>query len=182
MPSLTISLFSWTNRRFAFGSVCYKCLLFSSRVSFRFIALNTKAASCSTHACIFFIASKVYDATFIGIGVVSVKTSFMFVVSSPRALCLVCCFCSRISISVSKDSPGRKKSCSSSATSVDYKSNCIGRIVISFLIFSSTVSLGLRSMLDGKSRAVWITFVWKKRVTDLLSVITSVGRVVSHRI
>ena len=92
MPSLTISLFSWTNRRFAFGSVCNKCLLFSSQMSFHFIALNTKVASCSTHACIFFIASKVYDATFIGLGVVSVKTSFLFVVFSPRALCLVCCF------------------------------------------------------------------------------------------
>ena len=82
------------------------------------------------------IAPKVYDDLFIGIGVVSLLDSFIFVVSSSRAFCLACSFCSRISSSNSIVSPGRKKICSSSATSVDCRFTRIGRVVISFLIFS----------------------------------------------
>ena len=138
MPALTISLFSWTRRRLALGQfvrgVCYIL-----HMSFRFIALNTKSASSSTlmrASC--FIATNVYDALFFGIGVVSLKDTFIFVVSSSRAFCCACSFCSIVSSSVSIVSSGRKKSCSSSATAVECKLTCIGRIVMSFLTFSST--------------------------------------------
>ena len=149
-----MSLFSWTRRRFAVGSVCKRCLSISSHISFLLIALNTRFESCSTLIrASSFMAPKVYDALFIGIGVVSFMASFIFVVSSSRAFCLACSFCERISSSVSIVSSGRKKSCSSSATSVDCKLTCIGRIVKSSRIFSSTHSSGLCSIRDRKSAA-----------------------------
>ena len=80
--------------------------------------------------------------------------SFIFVVSSSSAFCLACSFCRRIT-SVSIVSSGRKKSCSSSATSVDCRLTCIGQIVMSSLIFNSTLSLGLSSIRDRKSAAVF---------------------------
>ena len=152
---MTISLFSWTRRRLAVESVCRRYLSYSSHISFFLIALKTKSESCSTLIrASSFIAPEVYDALFIGIGVVSCMASFIFVVTSSRAVCLACSFCKSISSSVSIVSSGRKKSCSSSATSVDCRFIWIGRIVMSFLIFSSTLSLGLRSILDKKSAAV----------------------------
>ena len=156
MPSLTISLFSWTKRRLAVGSVCRRSLSYSSHISFLLIALKTRFESCSTLIRASpFIAPNVYDALFIGIGVVSLMADFIFVVSLLRAFCLACSFCKRISSSVSIVSSGRKKSCSSSATSVDCKLTCIGLIVMSSLMFSSTLSLGLRSIHDRKSTAVF---------------------------
>ena len=152
---MTISLFSWTRRRLAFGSVCSRCLSYSSQINFLLIVLKTKSESCSTlMRASSLIAPKVYDALLFGIGVVSMIDTFIFVVSSSRAFCLACSFCRRIS-SVSIVSSGRKKSCSSSATSVDCRFTCIGWVVISFRIFSSTFSLGLRSILDKKSAAVF---------------------------
>ena len=152
MPSLTISIISWTKKRLAVGSVCRRCLLYSSHIRFLLIGLKTRFESCSTLIrASSFIAPKVYNALFIGIGVVSCMASFIFVVISSRAFCLACSFCKRISSSVSIVSSGRKKNCSSSATSVDCKFTCFGRIVMSSLICSSTISLGLRSILDRKS-------------------------------
>ena len=123
----------------AFGSVCSGCLSYSSQINFLLIALKTKSESCSTlMRASSLIAPKVYEALFIGIGVVSLIDSFIFVVSSSRAFCLAGSFCRRISSSVSIVSSGRKNSCSSSATSVDCRFTCIGWIVIAFRIFSST--------------------------------------------
>ena len=104
---------------------------------------------------VFFIAPNVYDALFTGTGVVSRMAIFIFVVTSSSAACLTCSLGKRISSSVSIVSSGRKISCSSSATSVDCRFTWIGQIVMSFLIFSSTLSLGLRSILDRKSPAVF---------------------------
>ena len=166
MPSLTISLFSWTRRRLAVGSVCRRCLSYSSQISFLLIALKTKFESCSTlMRASSLIAPKVYEALFIGIGVVSCMAIFIFAGASSCAFYLACSFRSRISSSVSMVSSGRKNSCSSSATSVDWRLACIGRIVISSRIFSSTRSLGLRSILERKSAAVFCVpatcMIWK---------------------
>ena len=107
---MTISLFSCTKRRLAFGSVCSRCLSYSSQINFLLIALKTKSESCSTLMRAFsLIAPNVYDALFTGIGVVSLMDSFIFVVSSSRAFCLACSFCRRNSSSVSIVSSGRKK-------------------------------------------------------------------------
>ena len=101
---MTISLFSWTKRRLVFGSVCRRCLSYSSQITFLLSALKTKSESCLTlMRASSLIAPKVYDALFIGIGVVSLIDSFIFVVSSSRAFCLACFFCSRIS------SPGGRR-------------------------------------------------------------------------
>ena len=98
--SLTISLFSWTRRRFAFGSVCNMCLSYFSQMSFRFIALTSVSCSTLIRAS-FFLAPKVYDALFFGIGFVAVIASLILVVPSSRAFCLACSFWRRISSSVS---------------------------------------------------------------------------------
>ena len=120
---------------FAVGSVCRRCLSHSSQISFLLIVLKTRSDSYSTLIrASSFIAPKVYDALFIGIGVVSLMASFIFVVSSSHAFRLACSFCKSISSSVSIVSSGRKKNCSPSATSVDCKFVCIGRIVMSSLI------------------------------------------------
>ena len=166
MPSLTISLLSWTKRRFAVGSVCKRCLSCSSHISFLLMALKTRSESYSTLIrASSLIAPKVYDALFTGSGVVSFTPNFIFVVASSRAFCLACSFCTSISSSVSIVSSGRKKSCSLSATFVDCRLNCIGHIVMSFLILSSTLSLGLRLILDRKSAAVFCVpatcIMWK---------------------
>ena len=122
----------------AFGSVCRRCLSYSSQINFLLIALEIKSESCSTMMrASSLIAPKVYDALFIGIGVVSSIDNFIFVASASRAFCLACSFCRRISSSISIVYFGKKKSCSSSATSVDCRFTCIGWIVISFRIFSS---------------------------------------------
>ena len=127
-----MSLFSWTKRRFAVGSVCKRCWSYSSHISFLLIALKIRFESCSTLLrASSFMAPKVYDALFIGIRIVSFMANFSLVVSWSRAFCLACSFCKRISSSVSVVPTGRKKSCSSSATSVDCKFTCIGRIVLS---------------------------------------------------
>ena len=101
------------------------------------VVLKTKFESCSTlmHASSL-IAPKVYEALFIGIGVVSWMAFFIFTGASSCAFCLACSFRSRISSSASMVSSGRKNNCSSSATSVDWRLACIGRIVISSRIFS----------------------------------------------
>ena len=53
-------------------------------------ALKTKSESCSTlMRASSLIAPKLYDALFIGIGVVSLIDSFIFVISSSRAFCLL---------------------------------------------------------------------------------------------
>ena len=107
---MTISLFSCTKRRLAFGSVCSRCLSYSSQINFLLIALKTKSESCSTLMRAFsLIAPNVYDALFTGIGVVSLMDSFIFVVSSSRAFCLACSFCRRISSSVSIFPLGEKR-------------------------------------------------------------------------
>ena len=156
MPSLTISLFSWTRRRFAVGSGCKRCLSCSSPISFLLNALNTESESCTTPIrASSLISPKVYDALFIGIGVVYLIASFIFVVSSSRAFCLAFSFCIKTSYSVSIVSSGRKRSCFSSATSVHCRLAGIGRIVMSFLIFSSILSSWLRSILDRMSASVF---------------------------
>ena len=147
-------------------SVCRRCLSYSSHISFFLIVLKTGSESCSTlMRASSFIAPKVYDALFIGIGFVSLMASLILVESSSRAACLACSFCSSISSSVSMVSSGRKKSCSSSATSVDCRLTCMGHTVMSFPIFSSTLSLGLRSIRDRKSAAVFCVpatcMMWK---------------------
>ena len=120
-------------------------------INFLLIALITKSESCSALIrASSLIAPKVYDALFIGIGVVSLMDRFIFVVSSSRAFCLACYFCIRISSSVSIVSSGRKK-----AVLHLRRLLIVGRIVMSFLIFSSTLSLGLRSVLYKKSAAVF---------------------------
>ena len=66
-----------------------------------------------------FFAPMVNEALFIGLGAVSLIVNQNLVGSLSRAFCLACSFCSGISSSVSVVSFGRKKSSSSSATSVD---------------------------------------------------------------
>ena len=137
MPSLTISLFSWTKRRLSFGSICSRCLSYSSPISFHLIAWTTRSESCSTPIrASSLIAPKVYDALLIGIGAVSVMMILYFFDSSSRAFCLVCSFCNRISSSAWTGSTGMKKSCSSSATSADCRLTCFSRIVMSFRSFN----------------------------------------------
>ena len=102
LPFLTISLFSWKRRRFAVGSVCKRCLSYSSHISFLLIPSKSRSESCSTLiGASSFIAPKVYDALFIAIGFVSLMATFIFVVSASRAFCLACSFSKSISSSVS---------------------------------------------------------------------------------
>ena len=100
-----------------------------------------------------------YDALLIGIGAVSVKMSLIFLGSASVAFCLACSFYNRISSSVSSVKSGRKKSCSSSATSVDCRLICIGLIVMSSRSFNSIRSLGFRLILDRKSAAVFVSLL-----------------------
>ena len=72
----------------AFGSVCRRCLSYSSHINFLLIALKTKSESSSTlMRASSLIAPKLYDALFIRIGVVSLIDSFIFVAASSRAFC-----------------------------------------------------------------------------------------------
>ena len=147
MPSLTISLSSWTSRRFAFRSVCSRCLSYPS-YQFSFCFEDQIQVLFNSDACVFFYCPKLYNALFIGLGAVSLMVNLILVVSSSGAFCLACSFWSMTSSSVSIVSSGRKKSCSSSATSVDCRLTCIGRNVMSSLTLSSTRSLGFKSILD----------------------------------
>ena len=107
--SMTISLFSWTSCRSAFGSVWSRCLSYSWNINFCLIALKSKSVSYSTLMPVsYFIAPKVNDALFIGIGAVSLMVIQFFGYSSSRTSCKACFFCSSISTSVSIVSSGSK--------------------------------------------------------------------------
>ena len=89
----------------------------------------------------YFLAPKKYPALLIGFGAVS------FIINVIFDIFLFCLFLLHESSSVSIVASGRKKSCSSSATSVDCIFTFIGLIVISSRILSSTSFLGLNFKL-----------------------------------
>ena len=74
---------------------------------------------------------------------------------SSVARCLLSAFRARISCSDSSLSSGRKKSCSSSATSEDCRLTSTGDVSISPRIFNWTFSLGVSSSLERKSAAAF---------------------------
>ena len=86
-------------------------------------------------------------------------TSVTFVDSSlscsSRARRLLSSFRAKISCSDSSSSSGRKKSCSSSATSYDCRLTSIGDVRMSFRSLSCTFSFGVSSSLERKCAAVF---------------------------
>ena len=152
-----------------------------------------------------------YDVVFPSIFVISFKPVFKEAGSSLAihyfSFCWGCSFRSTVFFSDSSLlSAGFKKNCSSSATFEEGVVTSMGVVWMSSRILRRISSVNLGSSLERKSAAVLtepemcailklncntskhafhsvggIAFVWKKRVTDLLSVGKNVGFVASHR-
>ena len=139
-------LSSWRSKWRPRGSVFSRCLSYSSCDTRCFNAFSRGSASCSFLIRAFsLIAPNAYTAELRGILMTSVTLVERSFSCSSLARCLLRAFLAKISCSDSSSSSGRKKSCSSSATSDDCRFTSIGAVSMSSRNFSCTFSLGVSS-------------------------------------